>query len=139
MLSRPGGPDAVLEICLRLGSIEFDPIAVAGRNHDLVLHDRVAGYEPAYFDELTYKKRLFFDWGGWLAVRPMVELPYWRVSMRRNRDLPRVEAIEKHHRDAIAEMRDGSGASVGSILLIRPSAIAWPIRGPPSSMVSIVG
>ena len=24
-------------------------------------------------------RRKFFDWGGWLAVRPMEELPYWRV------------------------------------------------------------
>ena len=32
-----GGPEAVLEVFRRLGSIQFDPLAVAGRNHDLVL------------------------------------------------------------------------------------------------------
>ena len=37
----------------RLGSIQFDPIAVAGRNHDLVLHARVAGYEPAQARRLS--------------------------------------------------------------------------------------
>jgi hypothetical protein len=31
-----GGPDAVLEVSRRLGSVQFDPLAVAGRNHDLV-------------------------------------------------------------------------------------------------------
>ena len=35
---------------------------------------------------LTYQQRKFFDWGGWLAVRPMDELPHWRVVMRRERD-----------------------------------------------------
>ena len=35
-----GGPDAVLEFLRRFGSIQFDPIAVAGRSHDLVLHAR---------------------------------------------------------------------------------------------------
>jgi uncharacterized protein YcaQ len=32
----------VLEVFRRLGSIQFDPIAVAGRSHDLVLHARAA-------------------------------------------------------------------------------------------------
>ena len=44
--SLQGGPDAVLEVIRKLGSIQFDPIAVAGRNHDLMLHARVASYEP---------------------------------------------------------------------------------------------
>ena len=45
--SLEGGPGAVLEVFRKLGSIQFDPLAVAGRSHDLVLHARVAGYEPA--------------------------------------------------------------------------------------------
>ena len=45
--SLKGGPEAVLQVFRKCGSIQFDPIAVAGRNHDLVLHARVAGYEPA--------------------------------------------------------------------------------------------
>ncbi len=48
--SLEGGPDAVLEVFRRLGSIQFDPIAVAGRSHDLVLHARVADYDPAWCD-----------------------------------------------------------------------------------------
>jgi hypothetical protein len=44
--SLKGGPDAVLEVFRRLGSVQFDPLAVAGRNHDLVLHARVADYDP---------------------------------------------------------------------------------------------
>ena len=41
--SLAGGPDAVVEVIGKHGSIEFDRIAVAGRNHDLMLHARVAG------------------------------------------------------------------------------------------------
>ena len=41
--SVPGGLDGVLQVFRKLGSVQFDPIAVAGRNHDLVLHARVAG------------------------------------------------------------------------------------------------
>ena len=38
----------MMQVFRTFGSIQFDPIAVAGRNHDLVLHARVAGYEPAW-------------------------------------------------------------------------------------------
>src|SRR3712207_7394621 len=33
-----------------------------------------------------FRSRKFFDWGGWLAARPMDELPHWHVVMRRERD-----------------------------------------------------
>ena len=39
--------EGVLEVFRRLGSIQFDPIAVAGRSHDLELHARVADYEAS--------------------------------------------------------------------------------------------
>jgi uncharacterized protein YcaQ len=40
--SLDGGANGVLEVFRRFGSIQFDPIAVAGRSHDLYLHARVA-------------------------------------------------------------------------------------------------
>jgi uncharacterized protein YcaQ len=55
---------------------------------------------------VTYQQRKFFDWGGWLAVRPMDELPHWRVVMRRERDNnARLHSIAIEHAEAIAEMR----------------------------------
>jgi uncharacterized protein YcaQ len=85
--------------------LQLDPLVIVARSHDLMLHGRVVGYEPELFDELAYKKRLFFDWGGWLAVRPMTELPYWRTLMQRDRAQPRMLMIAEHHAEAIAEMR----------------------------------
>ncbi len=40
----------MMQVFCKFGSIQFDPIAVVGRNHDLVLHARVACYEPAWCD-----------------------------------------------------------------------------------------
>lgn len=65
--------------------LQLDPLVIVARSHDLMLHSRVVDYRPELFDDLAYRKRAFFDWGGWLAVRPMEELPYWRVLMQRNR------------------------------------------------------
>src|SRR5207248_11230927 len=48
-------------------------------------------------------------WGGWLAARPMDELPHWRTVMHRERDGnhgdSRIRRMAHEHADAIVEMR----------------------------------
>jgi uncharacterized protein YcaQ len=78
--SLTGGPDAVLEVIRKLGSIQFDPIAVAGRNHDLMLHARVAGYEPAWCDALYERRRIFETTNKALSFIPASEFPWYRVN-----------------------------------------------------------
>ena len=85
--------------------LQLDPLVVVARAHDLMLHSRVAGYTIDDWATLTYQRREFFEWGGWLAVRPMDELPYFRVLMKRERRQPRWIEVEREHHDAIEEMR----------------------------------
>jgi uncharacterized protein len=85
--------------------LQLDPLVIVARSHDLMLHSRVIGYEPSQFDALAYDDRLFFDWGGWLAVRSMEELPYWRTLMRRQRDHPRTRRVVEQHGDVVDAMR----------------------------------
>jgi uncharacterized protein YcaQ len=86
--------------------LQLDPLQIIARSQDLVLHSRVLDYSPGLWEELAYQQRKFFDWGGWLAVRPMDELPYWRVVMRRERDSnARLREIAREHAEAIDEMR----------------------------------
>ena len=82
--------------------LQLDPLVIVARSHDLMLHARVEGYTPEMFDELTHRDREFFDWGGWLAVRPMDELPYWRVLMRTHRS---TGDFATQHPEALTEMR----------------------------------
>src|SRR5690348_11155145 len=77
------GPDGVLEVFRRFGSIQFDPIAVAGRNHDLVLHARVAGYEPAWCDELYERREIFETTNKALSFVATSEFPWFRVNAGR--------------------------------------------------------
>ena len=81
--SLEGGPDAVLTVLRKLGSIQFDPIAVAGRNHDLVLHARVAGYEPAWCDVLYDRREIFETTNKALSFIPTSEFPWFRLSSGR--------------------------------------------------------
>jgi uncharacterized protein len=82
--SLAGGPDAVLEVFRRLGSVQFDPLAVAGRNHDLVLHARVADYEPAWCDLLYERREIFEAYNKGLSLVPASEFPWFRANLSRN-------------------------------------------------------
>ncbi|HET6595155.1 MAG TPA: crosslink repair DNA glycosylase YcaQ family protein [Anaerolineales bacterium] len=86
--------------------LQLDPLQIIARSHDIQLHSRVLDYTPGMWEEVTYQKRKFFDWGGWLAVRPMDELPHWRVIMRRERDqATRIHSMGREHKEAVDEMR----------------------------------
>lgn len=90
--------------------LQLDPLQIIARSHDIQLHSRVLDYTPGLWEEVTYGQRKFFDWGGWLATRPMDELPYWRVIMGRERDGspdndPHVRKTGSDHAEAIDEMR----------------------------------
>lgn len=69
----------------RLGSIQFDPLGVAGRNHDLVLHARVSDYDPAWTEELLYERRELFEaYSKGLSLLPADELPWFRHTWDRH-------------------------------------------------------
>jgi uncharacterized protein YcaQ len=86
--------------------LQLDPLQIIARSQDIQLHSRVLDYTPGTWEKVTYEKRKFFDWGGWLAVRPMDELPHWRVVMRRERDDQlRIHDMGREHAAAIVEMR----------------------------------
>ena len=89
--------------------LQLDPLQIIARSHDIQLYGRVLDYVPGRWENVTYEKRKFFDWGGWLAARPMEELPHWRTIMRRERDGnygdSRIRQMAHDHADAIVEMR----------------------------------
>jgi uncharacterized protein YcaQ len=89
--------------------LQLDPLQIVARSQDIALHSRVLDYTPGLWEELAYQQRKFFDWGGWLAVRPMDELPHWRVVMRREREGDygdsRICRMAREHAGAIDEMR----------------------------------
>src|SRR3972149_1852536 len=87
--------------------LQLDPLQIIARAQDIALHGRVLDYQPSLWERVTYQQRKFFDWGGWLAVRPMDELPNWRVVMHHERDIaPGVRKLGREHAKAIKEMRE---------------------------------
>jgi uncharacterized protein len=85
-----GGPEAVLEVFGKFGSIQFDPLSVAGRSHDLVLHARVADYEPAWCELLYERRQIFEAYNKGLSFVPVSQFAWFRGNL--SRSSPRILA-----------------------------------------------
>ena len=84
--SLPAEPASVMTVVDRIGSLQFDPLEVAGRNHDLVLLARVAGYRRDWTDALLYDERALFEtYNKGLSLLPTKELPFHRWTWDRHR------------------------------------------------------
>jgi uncharacterized protein YcaQ len=95
--SLPDGVDGVRAVFARLGSIQFDPIEIAGRNHDLVLLARVPGYRREHTDRLLYEERSLFEtYNKGLSIVPTAELPWYRVNWDRARHTHDGGAFDEH-------------------------------------------
>jgi len=98
--------------------LQLDPLQIIARSHDIALYGRILDYTPGQWEEVTYQQRKFFDWGGWLATRPMEEVvflaPLDPVSARGRAKIlfnfDYVWEVYKHiHRSRLLVRRCGSG------------------------------
>jgi uncharacterized protein YcaQ len=84
--SLPAEPSSVMTVIERLAVLQFDPLEVPGaRNHDLVLHARISGYERGWCEEWLYgpDRRLFELYNKSLNMVPIEELPHYRLTWAR--------------------------------------------------------
>ena len=125
--SQAAGPDGVRAVFERLGSIQFDPLAVAGRNHDLVLHARVRDYDPVWTAELLYGTReLFETYNKMLSILPSSELPWHRHTWSRFQRIHRDDAFLRH-REAMEHVLERIQAEgpLTSLDFERSGKVSW--------------
>lgn len=90
-----------MEVFERLRSIQFDPIAPVGCNHDLVLHARLPDYRVGDWLTTAYEDRAIYD--GWDKQASLIPFEGWPVRRifysvhRRSYE----EKIFTQHRDAV--------------------------------------
>ena len=125
--SLPAGAEGILAVFERLGSIQFDPIEIAGRNHDLVLLARVAGYRREMTDRLLYETRTLYEtYNKGLSLVPTADLPWYRVVWDRTRAGHDGEAFVTHAElvdELLTRIRDAGPMS--SIDVEPRAAIEW--------------
>ena len=95
--SLPAEAASVKTVVERLGSLQFDPLEVAGRNHDLILAARIAGYQRAWTDALLYEERWLYEtYNKGLSLVPTAELPWYRVAWDTSNERLEGEAFLEH-------------------------------------------
>ena len=61
-----------------LGSVQFDPLNVVGRNADLVLQSRISGYKSEHLYKALYEDRLFVDgFDKCMCIFAVEDYPYF--------------------------------------------------------------
>jgi hypothetical protein len=95
--SLPAEPASVMRVVDRLGSLQFDPLEVAGRNHDVVLLARIDGYRRELTDDLLYSERVLFEaYNKGLSILPTAELPWHRWTWDYDRKAHEGGAFDEH-------------------------------------------
>jgi hypothetical protein len=128
----PAAPSSVLTVVERLGSLQFDPLATPGaRNHDLVLHARIAGYERPWCDAHLYgasgERRLFEAYNKSLNILPASELPYYRLTWEHAAARYRATILAKSSkaaREILARLRDEGPLSTAAFKNLS-TAVDW--------------
>jgi uncharacterized protein YcaQ len=102
----PPEPASVMAVVARLGSLQFDPLEVAGRNHDLVLLARIAGYRRDLTDALLYVERTLYEtYNKGLSLVPTAEMPYYRIAWDRSSRRHDAGSFDEHA-PLVAELLD---------------------------------
>ena len=93
----PAEPESVLRVIDRIGSLQFDPLEIAGRTHDLVLLARIAGYRREWTDRWLYQDRVLYEtYNKMLSIVPTAELPWYRLTWDRNREEHEGGTFDEH-------------------------------------------
>lgn len=111
----------------RLGSLQFDPLEVAGRNHDLTLLARVDGYRRPWTEHLLYGDRLLYEtYNKMFSLVPTAELPWYRITWDLRHEAHRGGAFDDHA-PLVEELleRVRSGGPLSSTDVAPRAAIDW--------------
>lgn len=75
---RLSGESGVKKYFKKIGSIQYDPLDVVGRNPNLVLQSRIKGFTTDILDKLLYKDRILVDaWDKEMSIYKTEDWPYF--------------------------------------------------------------
>ncbi len=94
------GKEGILAYVRQAGCVQYDPVDVCGKSHELAFLSRVEGFAPALLRELLYEDRLLMDfWDKNMSLVLTEEWPYFEpVRESYRQDVRSRDAI-----DAVAD------------------------------------
>lgn len=112
------GSEGLMSYVRQCGCIQFDPVDVCGKSHELALLARVQGFSHTMLDELLYQKRQlidFFDKN--MCIMPVEDWPcleHVRQWYRQNsRSMEQVEAVATDVLKTVHERGHVNAAELG--------------------------
>ena len=119
------GKNGILDFIRQAGCIQFDPIDVCGKNAEIVLQSRVAGFTKTMLYELLYVDRQLLDYFDKnLSIIPVENWKYFDRERERHRNWERSHSeIQQVHDEIIVEI-SGKGP-VRSADLNFPQKVDW--------------
>ncbi|MEA4920150.1 MAG: crosslink repair DNA glycosylase YcaQ family protein [Clostridiaceae bacterium] len=120
------GMEGVMQVFDRLGSVQYDPVNICGRNAELVFLARVDGYESTHLWDLLYRDRRLVDYfDKCMCIMPSCDLRYFRRTMEAysiyGRSREQVEAVMPRVLQAAAATEYISSKDIGET-----EKIDWP-------------
>jgi len=84
-MDRLTGEAGIKELFGRIGSVQYDPLDIVGRNPHLVLQSRIKNFKPDMLEKLLYKDRFLVDaWDKEMSIYRTADWPYFsRIRKRR--------------------------------------------------------
>lgn len=81
------GKKGIVDYIRRVCCIQFDPLDIAGRNHELVLQSRIKGFKPEMVDDLLYKDRCLLDgWDKNMSIYSIDDWPFFKRPRKANEE-----------------------------------------------------
>jgi uncharacterized protein len=103
------GKHGILDFINRVGCIQFDPLNIAGHNHEIVLQSRINQFRPQMLAELLYQDRSLIDgWDKNMSIYSTLDWPYFHRVRKTFRDYfinrsPQIQPVESEVRKIIEE------------------------------------
>ena len=77
-LDRLDGEAGIKTLFQRIGSMQYDPLDIVGRNPHLALQSRVKGFTPGMLEKLLYQDRFLVDaWDKEMSIYRTEDWPYF--------------------------------------------------------------
>jgi uncharacterized protein YcaQ len=83
------GEEGIIKLLKRVGSIQYDPLNVIGKNADLVLQSRIPEYRESMLKKMLYQDRTLIDgWDKMMSIYLTEDFPYFHhIRKAKERDV----------------------------------------------------
>lgn len=125
-IPRNAGVQAQIDaIVRRMGSVQYDPLDVVGRNADLVLQSRIDGYKTEYLWNALYEARTLFEgFDKCLCIYPAEDFPVFTRTRVLDAWHQISDEVRARFPEALAEIEE-KGA-ICSDDLASEKKVSWP-------------